>query len=311
MTRVKFGLMYTQLEELVGPVEVACKTEEWGFDSFWVPDFALEPNLEPLMVLAAVAQSTQHIKLGTGVLVLPFKHPLTLAKTAATVDILSNGRLILGTGIGGRSWEFEAMGIDMRHRGRISDERLELLRRLFTEEKVTHHGAFHQIDGITLRPRPVQKPHPPIWMGPVYRDGGFAEGALRRTARFCDGFLPTIVPPHGYREAQEKLKSYLQEYGRDPDSIEWALFMWICLDDSKEKAWKAMRQESNRRQGTDQAQLGYANAVGAAADCIEMIEKYVNLGITHIVLDVGVSPDRMLEQYQRIAEEVLPHFAGQ
>ncbi len=310
MPRTKFGLMYTHLEEIVGPVEVAQKAEAWGFDSFWAPDFALEPNLEPLTVLSAVAQATESIQLGTAVLVLPYKHPLALAKTAATVDILSNGRLILGMGIGGRSWEFEAMGVDMRHRGRVSDERLQVLKRLFTEDEVTHQGAFHQFENVTLLPRPIQQPHPPLWMGPVYRDGGFAEGALRRTARFCDGFFPTIVPPHGYREAQQLLRRYLEEYGRDPDALEWALFMWICIDDSMEEAWEVMRQESTRRAGTDEAQLGFANAVGTAADCIETIEEYLALGVTHIVLDVGVSPDRMLDQYQQIAETVVPHFAG-
>lgn len=307
MQRAQFGVMYTQLEDLVGPVELAQKAEAWGYDSFFAPDFALEPCLDPLVLLAAVAQGTARIRLGTGVLVIPYRHPLALAKAAATLDRLSAGRLILGVGVGGRPREFEAMGLDLRERGGLAEEKLSLLRRFLAGERVTHQGRYHQFTEIALVPRPVQRPHPPIWTGPVWRDG-FAPAALSRTARLADGFLPTIVPAHGYRQAQASIRRHAERHGRDIDGFTWGLLLWICLDDSRERAWRVMLAESARRAGTDGAKPGHANAVGTEADCIATIEEYVELGVSHIVIDAGTPPERALEQHGRFAEGVLPHF---
>ncbi|MFQ5933904.1 MAG: LLM class flavin-dependent oxidoreductase, partial [Dehalococcoidia bacterium] len=117
----------------MGPVEFAEKCEQWGYDSFWVPDYILKPRIEALSILAAAAQKTSRIRLGTAVMVLPYKHPILLAKAALSVDVLSQGRLLLGVGIGADEKEFEALGLDSRQRAPLSDEGLEILRRLFTE----------------------------------------------------------------------------------------------------------------------------------------------------------------------------------
>ena len=100
MSKVKFGPIYTRIEDLMGPVELAEKSESWGYDSFWVPDYILKPRLDALIVLGAAAQRTSTIQLGTAVMVLPYKDPLVLSKSALSVDVLSNGRLLLGVGIG-------------------------------------------------------------------------------------------------------------------------------------------------------------------------------------------------------------------
>ena len=305
MNNPKFGLIYTHLEGLIGGVELAEKAEAWGYDSYWATDFALEPNLEPLALLAAVSQKTTRMLLGTAVIVIPYKHPIMLAKTAATVDVLSEGRLILGIGIGGKGLEFEAMGLDIHQRGKMSDEKLGLLRRLLSEEQVSHHGRYHRIENVTIGPRPVQQPHPPIWLGPVWRDG-FAEGALRRTGRYGDGFLPTLVPSAGYRASQRKIRAYAEKYGRDPDSIEWGLLLWISLDDNRDRAWETMAAESFHRRGADRAKRGEANAVGTPEDCVEAIQEYLEVGVTHFVLNAGTPPDGIVEQYERFAREVMP-----
>ncbi|MEE9198281.1 MAG: TIGR03619 family F420-dependent LLM class oxidoreductase, partial [Dehalococcoidia bacterium] len=204
MAEIRFGPIYTALEDLMGPVELAEKAEGWGYDSFWVPDYVLRPRMEAMVVLAAAAQRTSRIKLGTAVLVLPYKHPIQLAKSALSVDVLSQGRLLLGVGIGADPREFEVMGLDIRQRARMSDERLEILRRLFTETSVTHEGEFHQFRDVTLGPPAVQKPHIPIWLGAIWR-GGIAEGVIRRTARFADAFVPADIPAQGYKEVQERI----------------------------------------------------------------------------------------------------------
>ena len=304
---MKFGVTYTQLDGLVDPVSFAEQVELWGYDSFWVPDFALTDCLEPLTTLAAVAQATSELTLGTAVLVLPYHHPVRLAKSIATLDRLSNGRLTVGVGVGGRADEFAAMGMEIQQRGKLSTERLSLLRRLLAGEAVSHSGNYHQLDSITVRPRPIQSPHPPMWTGPVWRDG-FAGSVLDRTALLADGFLPTLVPAEGYRTAQNAIRRAADRAGRDLSTFEWSLLMWIGVHDNRDKAWQHMSVESHRRGGTDEAKRGHANAIGTPRDCIEAIEAYRALGVSHLVLDVGAAPELMMRQYERFALEVMPHF---
>lgn len=303
---MKFGVTYTQLDGLIGPLEFAKNAQRWGYDSFWVPDFALTECMEPLTTLAAVAQATTKLMLGTAVLVMPYHHPVRLAKSIATLDRLSNGRVTVGVGVGGRTDEFAAMGMEMRQRGKLSTERLSLLRRLLAGERVSYQGTYHQLDSVRVRPRPVQSPHPPIWTGPVWRDG-FAQSVLDRTALLADGFMPTLIPVEGYRQAQNAIRRSAELADRDISAFEWALFMWIGVNDSRDKAWQLMSTESYRRGGTEEAKRGHANAIGTPRDCIEAIKAYQALGVSHFVLDVGAAPEMMMVQYQRFASEIIPH----
>ncbi|MFQ5873287.1 MAG: LLM class flavin-dependent oxidoreductase [Dehalococcoidia bacterium] len=308
MPEIRFGPIYTAIENLMGPVELAEKAEAWGYDSFWVPDYVLRPRLEALAVLAAVAQKTSRIKLGTAVMVRPYIHPVLLAKAALSVDVLSQGWLLLGVGIGADPTEFEALGLDIRQRGRISDEGLEIIRRLFTETNVSHQGRFHQFKDVTLGPTAVQRPHIPIWVGAIWT-GGMAEGVIRRTARFADAFVPADIPVRGYKETQKRIIQEAEAYERDASATEWALFLWICLGDNPEEARQIATKELSRRLGrAEEVQFGEATALGTPKDCIKTIEEYAALGVTHFVLDAACPPSEMVRQYERIAKEILPHF---
>ncbi|MEE9198280.1 MAG: LLM class flavin-dependent oxidoreductase [Dehalococcoidia bacterium] len=307
MAELKFGLIYAALENLMGPGELAEKAEDWGYDSFWVPDFVLKPRLEAMTVLTAAAQRTSRIKLGTAVIVLPFRHPLQLAKSAASVDVLSRGRLILGVGIGADPREFEVMGEDLRQRARLSDERIEILKRLFIETNVTHNGEFHQFKDVTLGLPPVQKSIP-IWVGAVSK-GRIAEGVIRRTARFADGFMTVDASVQAYKEAQERIIRQAEAYGRDPSNIEWAVFLWTRLEEDPEEAkQKVARELASRRLDQMGAEFGQGAALGTAQECIEIIEEYAALGITHFILDSASPASEMIQQYEALAAEVLPHF---
>ncbi|MCH7997203.1 MAG: LLM class flavin-dependent oxidoreductase [Chloroflexi bacterium] len=308
MADIKFGPIYTAIEDLMGPVELAEKCEAWGYDSFWVPDYVLKPRLDALTILSAVSQRTSRIQLGTAVLVLPYKHPLLLAKTALSVDVLSGGRLLLGVGIGADPVEFDVLGLDIRERGRISDERLEILSRVFTETHVTHQGRFHQFRDVSLGPPSIQKPHIPIWVGALWR-GQWAEGAIRRTARYADAFVPAEATVEAYKEAIERISRQAEAIGRDPSTIEWALFLWLCMDQDREKARQKATKELGRRLGRKtEVEFGRSTALGTPQECIQVIEEYINIGVTHIVLDAGCPPEELVEQYQRAAQEIVPHF---
>ena len=306
---MKFGIMHSHINDPTEGVEMAVRAEAAGFDSFWTTDFALGGSPEPLNLLAAASQRTERILLGTAVVVLPYRHPLMLAKAVATVDALSKGRLILGLGVGSNKREFDALGLDIHERGKMADEKLTLLKRLLSEQTVTHRGEFHQMEGVEVGPEPVQRPHPPIWTGPLWNKG-LVESTIVRTGRMADGFVPTLVPASGYRAVREKVRAYARGAKRDPDGIEFGTVLWFCLDDDREKAWETLEAESNRRRSHTAAVRGEANVSGRAEDCVKGIQEYVDAGVTHFVLNAGVVPERMMEQYERFGREVLPLVRG-
>ena len=158
------------------------RAEAAGFDSVWLGEHHNNPVLypAPLIGLAAVASRTRSIGLGTGVLLLPLYHPVMVAEEGAMVDVISGGRLILGVGAGYAPEEFAAFGCPLNERGSRLEESASLLRRLWTEENVTHRGTHYKVDNATVTPRPVQQPRPPLWFG------AWAEPAIRRAARLGD-----------------------------------------------------------------------------------------------------------------------------
>ncbi len=311
MVNIQFGVVYESLAmgNLISPVEFAEMAEAWGYDSFWMPEVLTMPIMDPMVVLGAAAQRTRQIRLGTSVLILPTRSPFHLAKAALSVDVLSNGRLTLGLGIGGLLVkDFEAEGVDIRQRGRISNERLDILRRLLSGNNVSYQGRYHQFEDITIGPSPVQSPHIPIWIGASWNDG-IADGALRRTARYGDAFLTSRTPVADYKQAQDKIKEYAVSFGRDPDHIQWASLMWTCLGDSKEQALKMYAAEQERRFGLSwELQPQDRHVLGTPADCIETIQQYIDLGIDKIIFYPMCSPDRILRQYEVLVKEVIPQF---
>lgn len=330
MTTLQFGVMYSDLEIVVEPTALAAKYEDLGYDVFWMPDHVLKTRLDPFPVLAAVAQATTRMKVGTAVSVLPYRHPYLLAKTAATVDILSHGRLLLGVGIGDLFNEFEALEIDRRERGRLSDERIEILSRLLSEPSVTHEGRYHRFRDLTLKPAPVQRPIP-LWVGADLNDnpnarysqyapdeltgvaatGVIAPGSVRRAGRYGDGFLPFLASVPNYRRAQQLIRQEAETFGRDPDHIEWGVFLFMYIDDSTVTAREVGPMKLEATVGY--TGLAFENAFVAASpeDAIARIEEYASLGITQFQLVSVCEPSEKVTQYERIAAEILPHFIAQ
>ena len=311
MSTTQFGAFYDgiDLRDHIGPVEFAEMAETWEYDSFWVPEALTMPLMDPLVILGAVAQHTSKIRLGTSVVVLPIRSPYHLAKAALSVDVLSNGRLILGVGIGGLlPKDFEVEGVDLHQRGRISNERIDLLHRLLSETGVSYQGRYHQFEDVTVGPPALQKPNIPVWLGATWNNG-IADGALRRTARYGDGFFISRAPVESYRQAQDKIKEYAVSYGRSPEDIQWAYILLTCLGDSKAEALATATNKFKTHYGSPknvQPEKGYA--LGTPADCTDIIQQYIDLGVTHIVLCPIGSPDQVLRQFEVLAKEVIPHF---
>jgi len=218
---VNFGVTYMPTIKL-GPMDQARRAEKLGFGVFWAPEFLSIPTLEPFSLLAGAAQHTKDIRLGTGVVGLALRSPFQIAKAALTVDLLSNGRLNLGLGIGGIvPKDLELEGISFKERGKVSNERLNILHRLLTEKNVTHTGHYFQFEDLTIEPTSIQIPNIPIWIGARWTDK-IAEGALRRCGMYGNTFIfPADTPKSFYLEIKKKVKQYAETAGRDPDKIEW------------------------------------------------------------------------------------------
>jgi probable F420-dependent oxidoreductase len=211
---------------------VAQRAEELGYHSLWVSDHIITPReldasaypggrypiqpewpfLEPLSTLMFAAAVTRRVRLGTSILVITQRQPVILAKQLATLDVLSGGRLIFGAGAGWMKEEFEALNVPIADHGPRMDDYLEVIRRCWTEDDPSFDGRYYKLADVGFYPKPVQKPHPPIWIG------GAADGALRRVARYGDAWH-AMGPPHVLAEGYAKVKQFAKEYGRDPDSI--------------------------------------------------------------------------------------------
>jgi probable F420-dependent oxidoreductase len=172
--------------------------------------------LEPLVTLGAISAATHRIRLGTGILVLPQRQPALVAKQVATLDVLSNGRVRLGVGVGWQRSEYESLGVPFAERGRRIDEAITLMRRYWTEPSVTFHGQFYRAEAMGMDPKPVQPGGPPIWLG------GDSESALHRVGRLGDGWMAMADSDEAVVTAPEKLatiRAAAEAAGRDPARI--------------------------------------------------------------------------------------------
>ena len=242
---ITFGCSVPSRGPLASPHSLrtlAQRAEDLGFDSVWVSDHIIlprqvdsfypyaadgvatfrpdEPYYEPLSALNFLAGCTHRVRLGTHVLIIPYRNPVLAAKMLATLDTLSEGRVILGAGVGWMEEEFQALGLDTFHqRGAVTNEYLRLFKELWTSAEPDFQGEYYQVSGSGFHPQPVQRPHPPIWIG------GHSSAALRRAAELGDGWMPIGLRPPAILEPDElaakiaQLRRYTARSGRAEDAV--------------------------------------------------------------------------------------------
>ncbi len=215
-------------------ITVAERAEDLGYDSLWTIERLLYPvkpqrpypatpdgslpevykhALDPLEALTFAAARTRKIALGTSVLDIPYYNPVMLARRLTTLDFLSDGRLRVGLGLGWSKDEMDAIGVDIKQRGAMADKFLQVLTAIWTTNPVEFHGKFYQVPKSYIGPKPVQKPHPPIYMA------AFAPAALKRLAKFADGWNPVVIPLDGMPQMFGSIKQMAKEAGRDPSRM--------------------------------------------------------------------------------------------
>ena len=234
---MRLGFNLPQIGPVAGPeaiAEVAAAAEDTGFATLWVADRLLSGDLpevfhnviDPLGVLTFVAARTTHVNLGTSILNLPWYNPVLLARQLTALDVLSNGRLRVGFGVGWMEDEFKAVGISMRDRGRRVDEALEVLKTIWTTDPVSFDGSYFKIPRSVIRPKPVQKPHPPIYLA------GSTQRGMARVARHGDGWIPLDLPIDDMARMFAAIKSMAGDAGRNPDRLELIIRANVIVTES-------------------------------------------------------------------------------
>jgi probable F420-dependent oxidoreductase len=274
--------------------------EAGGVDSIWQTDRIVgrQPFLESMTTMAALAGRTRRMKFGMNVVSLAFRDPVLLAKQCATIDTLSEGRLLPAFGIGNPlAPEWQALGIDTKTRGRKTDECLEIIRRLWREEQVDFSGAFYQLKGVTIAPRPVQSDLP-MWIG------GSSDAAIRRTARIGTGWQAGGDPPAEAGRVVAAIKAAAAEAGRSIDEDHYgAGFAFHFGSPDAPAVGKAMDAYA-RRTGRDAT---HAFAIGDADTILARLAEYFDVGVSKFILRPLCSDDdAILDQTRLLIEKVLP-----
>jgi probable F420-dependent oxidoreductase len=283
----------------------ARRADELGYHSGWVSDHIAWPTgvaskypysdtgafpapntmpwLDPMGTLFFAAAHTERLKLGTTVLILPYRPPVQTAKAWATLDVLSEGRAILGVGVGWMKEEAEALGMPFDHRGARSDEQLEAFDALFTQPEPEYHGRFYDFPPLGFNPRPVNG-RIPIWVG------GDTEPAFRRTARWADCFHAAFTPLPRIKEQWARVQQLTAEAGRDPASITLSVRLFAEFDGNTSDPAKSVQ--------------------GTSAQIIEQIGVFRDAGASHLLVEFiargGVGGRE--EAMERFAAEIMPAF---
>ena len=295
--------------------EFARRAEEMGFRRVTMGEHVMDgnpprPTVLNLPAMAAAAGATDDLRVMTGIVIAPLYHPVMLAKLVATVDQVSGGRLDFGIGISGQRGthvEFDALGISPRTRGRRTDEMLEVMKRLWQEEGVSHRGRFFEFDDVTLLPRPAQRPYPPIWVS------GRSEAAMRRAALHGDGWYPYLFTNRRIKHSNDLVRQFAAEAGRELRGFHWGLNQPTAISDDADKAMGlAVRNVGERYVTPQHSAEDIARALciaGTPDDCARAIEAKIEAGVEHINLGfLSPDPDGLYRQMDLFAERVMPQF---
>jgi len=336
--KVTFGIRVPNSGPLASPesmLQVAQEAEVLGFDSVWVHDhltwsdeihrthissgsddshtgIASPDFFEALTSLSYLAGFVRKVRLGIACVVVPCRNPLLAAKQIATLDVLCNGRLDIGVGIGSpstiKSREYEVLGVNKKHRGKIADDHLRAMKTIWTNHPASFDGDFVKFENAEICPKPIQKPHPPLWVG------GWTEAAMQRTAKLGDGWLPAWLLPDDIGRRFRELKELAEKLGRDPDKIHLGIEVYGCIDKDGAKARKdgygtlAIGQSTFERMMSVE-QLAAVSLIGSPEQIHRQVKAYSDAGVSHFEIKfIYPTLERHSEMLQLFAREVLPAF---
>jgi probable F420-dependent oxidoreductase len=292
---MNFGVWIPNCRHLATPEIIrgaAVRAEQLGYDSVWVSDHVVVPNanivnfgetvFDPLVTLGVLAGATSRVRLGTTVLIIPYRNAVVTAKMISSLDALSGGRIIFGVGAGWVAAESAILGVPFAERGAMTDEYLEAMQELWTKPSPSFSGKYTQFSGLTFEPKPLQKPHPPIWVG------GHSRAALRRTAQFGATWHPINRPPEELRAGRAELARLCQARGRTVPPP-------LTLRNAVRVIGPGQSAPASTHGGRVLA--------GEPAALVDQIAELADCGVEHLVLEFLATDGRELE-------EQMAAFAG-
>jgi len=299
---MKFGVWIPNCRHLATPDIIrgaAVRAEQLGYDSVWVSDHVVVPHanianfgetvFDPLVTLGVLAGATSRVRLGTTVLIVPYRNAVVTAKMISSLDALSGGRIIFGVGAGWVSAESAILGVPFAERGAMTDEYLEAMQELWTKRAPSFAGQYTQFSGLTFEPKPLQKPHPPIWVG------GHSRAALRRTVQFGAAWHPINRSPDELRAGRTELARLCQARGR-------AVPPPLTLRNDVRIVAPGQSAPASTHGGRVLA--------GDPAGLVDQIAELADCGVEHLVLEFVAADGRELEeQMAAFAERVRPRLS--
>jgi alkanesulfonate monooxygenase SsuD/methylene tetrahydromethanopterin reductase-like flavin-dependent oxidoreductase (luciferase family) len=343
--KVEFGIRLPVGGPLANTRDIARaakRADALGYDAVWVHDFIVWTHLqdqthvscgatelvkddttpiffESVTNLAYLAGITEHVKLGVAVLCLPYRNPIVTAKQLANVDLLSNGRLILGVGPGGakdgNNRDFEVLGIPRRDKWNMTKEYIRVMQEIWTNEKPSFDGTYIKFEPTDLNPKPVQKPHPPLWgPGHIWKDGR-PPASLSITAELCDGWIPGFITPAEYPSRIRELKDMARAAGRG--NVDFVIGNEIpgCIAESDTIALERSRKTlgvytEGFQSHPDQERILGSAIVGSPASIREKVQAFIEAGVDHFEIKfVYHSVDELIREMELFAAEVIPAVA--
>lgn len=310
MGKTEFGVAmrnfqtYPEIPDAQALIDYGVRMEALGYESLWVWDHILLgvdphfPIIDALSLLTAVAARTTKIRLGTGILVLPLRNPLVLAKQLSSMDRISGGRLVLGMASGWYKREFDAVGVDFHKRGKIMDQSLDIMYRLWTEDSVDLESPPYNLRASVMFPKPVQKPRPTVLIG------GYVDRVLKRAAVKGDGWLTYFYLPDAFTNDWTKIRTFAEEAGKDPDTLIGANQLPIVVG-PRDKVEGPMNEWLNTEwdfaswsQSTPDSAI-----MGTPEECVEQLMDHIETGIDRIIF---VPYKYETEQVEAIATDIVP-----
>ncbi len=285
------------VEDVQSVFRIATRAEDLGFDSVWVSEHVFNvsyvfnrigsrPYYDPMTILSYVAAITKRVRLGTSVLVLPYHNPIRLAKTAATLDVMSGGRLMLGVGVGVIEQELNAMNSPFAERGAISDETIAIMKELWTKDDPIYEGRYHSFSGMKFTPKPRQKPHIPLLIG------GVSDAAIRRAVRVGNGWHSTTIPPEELSRRLRYLNERAEAAGRDMSEIPVSVRLDIGTPRSAGSA-----TANSYSLGTDPGEI------------LQNARAFEDLGVDEIVISPTTGDaEELLAALEMLARDIAPAF---
>ena len=317
--KVKLGVLLPTRGLLLGDapptdadlvLRMAQRVEEAGLDSVWVGDsLTAKPRMEPLSTLAAVAARTRRVRLGTAVLLMALRHPVLLAQTMATVDLISHGRLIIAAGVGGafnreQQQEWENAGVSASRRASRLEEMVQILKGLGSDQPLTFPGKHFHLDQVQMQPLPVQPGGVPILLA-CHWNGRAKDAQLARAARLADGVISVSDTPEEYAQVVKGVRSLAGELGRDPEDLETVMYLTVNLS----------KDLSHAEAEAEKFLVGYYGAniwgsrwgpFGDHKRVAERMAAYAEAGAqTLVVRFASFEPERQLDIF---LEKVAPSF---